>query len=135
MIQSPDYHTDDSGILVSTDTEHRGAPLVMVIRHLVERLGVPLRSMQRSACCLTGPDHLMLPRSATSTGSETIQSGLGTERIPHATTTGDFLARFGEDRNAVASELREVGEDLQQQSFAMLRGCDVRSHRPGLVDS
>ena len=38
-----------------------------------------------------------------------------------ATTTGDFLARFGEDRNAVAlSELREVGEDLQQQSFAML---------------
>ena len=46
---------------------------------------------------------------------------LGTERIPHATTTGDFLARFGEDRNAVAlSELREVGEDLQQQSFAML---------------
>ena len=61
---------------------------------------------------------------------------LGTERIPHA-TTGDFLARFGEDRNAVAlTELREVGEDLQQQSFAML--ARVRRevyHRPGLVDS
>ena len=44
---------------------------------------------------------------------------LGTERIPHATTTG-FLARFGEDRNAVALSELQVGEDLQQQSFAML---------------
>ena len=61
--------------------------------------------------------HLLIPASLSN------RSGppQGTERIPHATTTGDFLARFGEDRNAVAlSELREVGEDLQQQSFAML---------------
>ena len=52
-------------------------------------------------------------RSATSTGSETIreQSGYWYRADSHATTTGDFLARFGEDRNAVAlSELREVGD-------------------------
>ena len=148
MIQSPDYHTDDSGqpefsyppIQVA---EHRGAPLVSwsglaIIRQLVERLGVApaidaaVRVLRRCKW-YTESDHILTMIYNMLTGGSTLSDInrfrddqgakrlLGTERIPHATTTGDFLARFGEDRNAVAlSELREVGDDLQQQSFAML---------------
>ena len=148
MIQSPDYHTDDScqpefsypPIQVA---EHRGAPLVSwsglaIIRQLVERLGVApaidaaVRVLRRCKW-YTESDHILTMIYNMLTGGSTLSAInrfrddqgakrlLGTERIPHATTTGDFLARFGEDRNAVAlSELREVGEDLQQQSFAML---------------
>ena len=148
MIQSPDYHTDDScqpefsypPIQVA---EHRGAPLVScsglaIIRQLVERLGVApaidaaVRVLRRCKW-YTESDHILTMIYNMLTGGSTLSDInrfrddrgakrlLGTERIPHATTTGDFLARFGEDRNAVAlSELREVGEDLQQQSFAML---------------
>ena len=148
MIQSPDYHTDDScqpefsypPIQVA---EHRGAPLVSwsglaIIRQLVERLRVApaidaaVRVLRRCKW-YTESDHILTMIYNMLTGGSTLSDInrfrddqgakrlLGTERIPHATTTGDFLARFGEDRNAVAlSELREVGEDLQQQSFAML---------------
>ena len=148
MIQSPDYHTDDScqpefsypPIQVA---EHRGAPLVSwsglaIIRQLVERLGVApaidaaVRVLRRCKW-YTESDHILTMIYNMLTGGSTlsdinrfrddpgVKRLLGTERIPHATTTGDFLARFGEDRNALAlSELREVGEDLQQQSFAML---------------
>ncbi len=148
MIQSPDYHTDDScqpefsypPIQVA---EHRGAPLaswsgLAIIRQLVERLGVApaidaaVRVLRRCKW-YTESDHILTMIYNMLTGGSTLSDInrfrddqgakrlLGTERIPHATTTGDFLARFGEDRNAVAlSELREVGDDLQQQSFAML---------------
>ena len=148
MIQSPDYHTDDScqpefsypPIQVA---EHRGAPLVSwsglaIIRQLVERLGVApaidaavrvLRPLQVVYGVRSHPDDDLqyadggehAQRHQPVRDDQGAKRLLGTERIPHATTTGDFLARFGEDRNAVAlSELREVGEDLQQQSFAML---------------
>ena len=109
-----------------------------IIRQLVERLGVApaidaaVRVLRRCKW-YTESDHILTMIYNMLTGGSTLSAInrfrddqgakrlLGTERIPHATTTGDFLARFGEDRNAVAlSELREVGEDLQQQSFAML---------------
>ena len=129
MIQSPDYHTDDScqpefsypPIQVA---EHRGAPLVSwsglaIIRQLVERLRVApaidaaVRVLRRCKW-YTESDHILTMIYNMLTGGSTLSDInrfrddqgakrlLGTERIPHATTTGDFLARFGEDRNAVA---------------------------------
>ena len=113
--------------------EHRGAPRwsgLAIIRQL--RLGVApaidaaVRVLRRCKW-YTESDHILTMIYNMLTGGSTLSDInrfrddqgakrlLGTERIPHATTTGDFLARFGEDRNAVAlSELREVGEDLQR---------------------
>ena len=49
---------------------------------------------------------------------------LGSDRIPHATTIGKFLWRFGDDqqdkqRQGLA-ELRDTTEALQQEAFGML---------------
>ena len=110
-----------------------------IVRQLVERLGVapaidaavrvlrtlqvvygdPITSLRLIYNMLTGGSTLSdINRLRDDPGVKRV---LGTERIPHATTAGDFLARFGEKRNTVAvSELREVGENIQQESFAML---------------
>ena len=49
---------------------------------------------------------------------------LGSDRIPHATTLGKFLWRFGDrkrDPHGLAlKELRETGEAVQQDAFALL---------------
>ena len=149
MIQSPDYHTDDDACQPQFSNpriqvaEHGGAPLlswsgIAIIRQLVERLGVAsaidaaVRVLRRCKW-YTESDHILTLIYNMLTGGSTlsdinrlrddpgVKRVLGTERIPHATTAGDFLARFGEKRNAVAvSELREVGEHIQQESFAML---------------
>ena len=148
-MQSPDYHTDDdAGQPQFTNprievTEHRGAPLlswsgIAIIQQLMERLGVA-RALDAGVRVLrrckwyTESDHILTVIYNMLTGGSRlsdinrlredpgVQRVLGTERIPHATTVGDFLARFGEKRNKVAlSELREVGEDLQQDEFALL---------------
>ena len=121
MIQSPDYHTDDScqpefsypPIQVA---EHRGAPLVSwsglaIIRQLVERLGVApaidaaVRVLRRCKW-YTESDHILTMIYNMLTGGSTLSDInrfrddqgakrlLGTERIPHATTTDPiFLAR------------------------------------------
>ena len=149
MILSPDYHTEDDSCQPEFSYppiqvgEHCGAPLVSwsgvtIIRQLVERLGVASAidaavRMLRRCKWYTESDHIltmiynMLTGGSTLSdinrfrGDEGVKRLLGAERIPHATTTGDFLARFSEDRNAVSlTELREVGDDLQQQSFALL---------------
>ena len=166
MIQSPDYYTDDDSCQPQFSnpriqvTEHRGAPLLSwsgmaIVRQLVERLGVApaidaaVRVLRRCKW-YTESDHILTLIYNMLTGGSTlsdinrlrddpgVKRVLGTERIPHATTAGDFLARFGEKRNTVAvSELREVGENIQQESFAMLpreRTCGS-DHRPGLIDS
>ena len=148
-MQSPDYHTDDdAGQPQFTNprievTEHRGAPLlswsgIAIIQQLMERLGVA-RALDAGVRVLhrckwyTESDHILTVIYNMLTGGSRlsdinrlredpgVQRVLGTERIPHATTVGDFLARFGEERNKVAlSELREVGEALQQDEFALL---------------
>ncbi len=148
-MQSPDYHTDDdAGQPQFTNprievTEHGGAPLlswsgIAIIQQLMEHLGVAgaldagVRVLRRCKW-YTESDHILTVIYNMLTGGSRlsdinrlredpgVQRVLGTERIPHATTVGDFLARFGEERNKVAlSELREVGEALQQDEFALL---------------
>ena len=149
MIRSPEYHTDNDSCQPQFSNppievaEHGGAPLLSwsglaIIRQLVERLGVApaidagVRVLRRCKW-YTESDHILALIYNLLTGGSrlsdlnrlredpAVKRMLGTERIPHATTAGDFLARFGERRNRVAvSELREVGEDLQQDSFRML---------------
>ena len=52
---------------------------------------------------------------------------LGTEQVPHATTVGDFLARFRHEKDEAKAQeprrlrkLRQVIEAIQQASFALL---------------
>ena len=49
---------------------------------------------------------------------------LGSDRIPHATTIGKFLWRFGDDQHDKQrqglAELRETTEAVQQEAFGML---------------
>ena len=52
---------------------------------------------------------------------------LGTEQVPHATTVGDFLARFRHEKDEAKGQeprrlrkLRQVIEAIQQASFALL---------------
>ena len=158
MIPSPDYIADDvcqpqfSNPRVQVD-EHRGAPLLSwsglaIIRGLVERLGVAsvidstVRVLRRCKW-YTESDHVLTVIYNLLTGGSRLSDGnrlradagirrlLGTERIPHATTTGDFLARFeGKEegreerdrkRGEVAlSELRESTEEIQQKALGML---------------
>ena len=55
---------------------------------------------------------------------EALKRVLGSDRIPHATTLGKFLWRFGDrkrDRHGLAlKELRETTEAVQQDAFALL---------------
>lgn len=156
--QSPAYLTDDScqpqfshpHMLVAA---RKGAPLLSwsglgIIHQLVERLGVAaeidstVRVMQRCKW-YTESDHALTLVYNLLTGGDTLNAInrlrsdaglrrlLGDARIPHATTVGDFLARFAgkrehqEQRNLpqgelARSELREACEQVQQRAFRLL---------------
>ena len=143
-MHSRDYHSDDScqGQFSNPPIhvqEHRRAPLltwsgVVIVRQLIERLRIApaidaaVRLLKRCKV-YTESDYVLTLIYNLLTGGETLHDinrlredpalrrTLGTERIPHATTVGAFLARF--DKVAL-SELREVTEEVQQDAFAML---------------
>ena len=157
-MQSPDYIADEfcqpqfshPPIQVQED---RGAPLLncaglAIIRQLLERLGVAsvlnsaVRVLRRCKW-YTESDHILtMIYNMLSGGSRLsdinrlredrgLRRLLGTERIPHATTVGDFLARFagkrerreGRDEKAAKvarSELREALAEVQQRAFELL---------------
>lgn len=157
-MQSPDYIADEicqpqfSSPRIQVE-EDRGAPLLncaglAIIRQLLERLGVAsvlnatVRVLQRCKW-YTESDHIItMIYNMLSGGSKLsdinrlredggLRRLLGTERIPHATTVGDFLARFAgkrenrkerdEKRAKVAlSELREGIAEVQQRAFGLL---------------
>ena len=145
-MHSEDYHSDDScqGKFSNPPIqvqEHRGAPLltcsgVVIVRQLIERLGIApaidatVRLLKRCKV-YSESDYVLTLMYNLLTGGETLHDinrlredpallrTLGTERIPHATTVGDFLARFKTDKVAL-NGLREVTEDIQQDAFRML---------------
>ena len=108
----------------------------MIVRQLIERLGIApaidatVRLLKRCKV-YSESDYVLTLMYNLLTGGETLHDinrlredpallrTLGTERIPHATTVGDFLARFKTDKVAL-SGLREVTEDIQQDAFRML---------------
>lgn len=157
-MQSPDYIADEfcqprfSNPRIQVQ-EDRGAPLLScaglaIIRQLLERLGVAsvvnatVRVLQRCKW-YTEADHIItLIYNMLSGGSRLsdlnrlredagLRRLLGTERLPHATTVGDFLARFAgkreqrEERDEKAaevarSELREALAEIQERAFGLL---------------
>lgn len=157
-MQSPDYIADEfcqprfSNPRIQVQ-EDRGAPLLScaglaIIRQLLERLGVAsvvnatVRVLQRCKW-YTEADHIItLIYNMLSGGSRLsdlnrlredagLRRLLGTERLPHATTVGDFLARFAgkreqrEERDEKAaqvarSELREALAEIQERAFRLL---------------
>ena len=125
--------------------EHRGAPLLswsglVIIRDLIKRLGVAstidagLRLLRR--CKLyRESDHILTLIYNMLTGGRTLadvnrlredaalRRVLGSERLPHATTLGKFLWRFGakEDPHRLAlQELRDSTEAIQEEAFKLL---------------
>ena len=158
MIPSPDYIADDScqpqfsnpPIQVAED---RGAPLLnwaglALIRQLLTRLGVApaldaaVRVLRRCKWYSESDHIITLIYNMLSGGSKLsdinrlredagLRRLLGTERIPHATTAGDFLARFAGKREnhekrdeksgkVALRELREVLAEVQQRAFGLL---------------
>ena len=126
--------------------EHRGAPLlncsgIVIIRQLIERLGIArainagLRVLRRHKPYAESDHILTLIYNLLSSG-ETLNDinrladdpallrVLGTEQVPHATTVGDFLARFRHEKDEAkgqdAARLRQVIEMIQQAAFALL---------------
>ena len=129
--------------------EHRGAPLlncsgIVIIRQLIERLGIArainagLRVLRRHKPYAES-DHILTLIYNLLTGGETLNDinrladdpallrVLGTEQVPHATTVGDFLARFRHEKDEAKGQeprrlrkLRQVIETIQQASFALL---------------
>ena len=126
--------------------EHHGAPLLncsglVLVRQLIERLGVAraidagVRVLQRCKWYRESDHILTLIYSMISGGSrlqdvnrlgqdDALKRVLGSDRIPHATTFGKFLWRFGDDqqdkqRQGLA-ELRDTTAAIQQDAFAML---------------
>ena len=126
--------------------EHHGAPLLncsglVLIRQLIERLGVAraidarVRVLRRCKWYRESDHILTLIYSMLSGGSrlqdvnrlgqdDALKRVLGSDRIPHATTIGKFLWRFGDDqqdkqRQGLA-ELRDTTEAVQQEAFGML---------------
>ena len=126
--------------------EHHGAPLLncsglVLVRQLIERLGVAraidagVRVLQRCKWYRESDHILTLIYSMISGGSrlqdvnrlgqdDALKRVLGSDRIPHATTIGKFLWRFGDDqqdkqRQGLA-ELRDTTEAVQQEAFGML---------------
>lgn len=168
-MQTPDYIADEfcqprfSNPRIQVQ-EDRGAPLLncaglAIIRQLLERLGVgsvlnaTVRVLQRCKW-YTEADHIItLIYNMLSGGSRLsdlnrlredagLRRLLGTERIPHATTVGDFLARFAgkrehrEERDEKAakvarSELREALAEVQERAFGLL---DRRRRRVATID-
>ena len=126
--------------------EHHGAPLLnwsglVLVRQLIERLGIASaidRSLRLLRRCkwYRESDHILTLIYNILGGGNTLQDGerlrqdealkrvLGSDRIPHATTLGKFLWRFGDrkrDRYGLAlKELRETTEAVQQDAFALL---------------
>ncbi len=159
MIQSPPGYTADDACQPQFShprllTEPRGgAPLVSwsslgIVHGLVERLEVApvidsaVRVLRRHKW-YTESDHVLtLTYNMLSGGNtlsdinwlradEGLRRLLGGARVPHATTVGDFLARFDgkreqcSDRDQQAgklarSELREAVEEIQQRAFGLL---------------
>ena len=126
--------------------EHHGAPLLncsglVLMRQLIERLGVAraidagVRVLRRCKWYRESDHILTLIYSMLSGGSklqdvnrlgqdDALKRVLGSDRIPHATTIGKFLWRFGNDqqdkqRQGLA-ELRDTTEAVQQEAFGML---------------
>ena len=129
--------------------EHRGAPLlncsgILIIRQLIERLGIArainagLRVLRRHKPYAES-DHILTLIYNLLSGGETLNDinrladdpallrVLGTEQVPHATTVGDFLARFRHEKDEAKAQeprrlrkLRQVIEAIQQASFALL---------------
>ena len=125
--------------------EHRGAPLLswsglVIVRDLIERLGVAsaidagLRILRRCKWYCESDHILTLIYNMLSGGQtladinrlgedEALKRVLGSDRIPHATTVGKFLWRFGgkEDKHRQGvQELRETTEAIQQKAFGLL---------------
>ena len=126
--------------------EHHGAPLLncsglVLVRQLIERLGVAsaidagVRVLRRCKWYRESDHILTLIFSMFSGGNklqdvnrlgqdDALKRVLGSDRIPHATTIGKFLWRFGNDqqdkqRHGLA-ELRDTTAAIQQDAFAML---------------
>ena len=126
--------------------EHHGAPLLncsglVLVRQLIERLGVVraidagVRVLRRCKWYRESDHILTLIFSMISGGNklqdvnrlgqdDALKRVLGSDRIPHATTIGKFLWRFGNDqqdkqRHGLA-ELRDTTAAIQQDAFAML---------------
>ena len=126
--------------------EHHGAPLLnwsglVLVRQLIERLGVAraidagVRVLRRCRWYRESDHILTLIYSMLSGGSKlqdinrlgqdgALKRVLGSDRIPHATTIGKFLWRFGDDqqdqqRQGLA-ELRETTAAVQQDAFGLL---------------
>ncbi len=150
-MQQQDYHSGEGcqGRFANPRVvveEHRGAPLLnssglVIIRQLIERLGIAqainagLRLLRRRKPYAES-DHILTLVYNLLTGGETLNDinrlgddpallrVLGTEQVPHATTSGDFLARFKpkkKDREPQPlRKLREVIETVQQRAFALL---------------
>ena len=111
------------------------------MRELIERLGVAraidagVRVLRRCKWYRESDHILTLIYSMLSGGSklqdvnrlgqdDALKRVLGSDRIPHATTIGKFLWRFGDDqqdkqRQGLA-ELRETTAAVQQEAFGML---------------
>ena len=126
--------------------EHRGAPLLnwsglVLVRQLIERLGVAsaidagVRVLRRCKWYRESDHILTLIYNMLSGGSKlqdinrlgqdaALKRVLGSDRIPHATTIGKFLWRFGDDQQDKQrlglTELRETVQGVQQDAFAML---------------
>ena len=153
-MQKQRYHSDGScqGRFANPRVavqEHRGAPLlncsgIVIIRQLIERLGIAqainagLRVLKRHKPYVES-DHILTLVYNLLTGGDRLNDinrladdaallrVLGTEQVPHATTVGDFLARFthekDEDKDTEPRrlrKLRQVIETIQQAAFALL---------------
>ena len=150
-MQQQDYHSGDGcqGQFANPRVvvqEHRGAPLLncaglVIIRQLIERLGIAeainasLRLLRRHKPYAES-DHILTLVYNLLSGGETLNDinrlgddpallrVLGTEQVPHATTVGDFLARFKpkkkDQEQRPLRKLREVTEGIQQRAFALL---------------
>ena len=126
--------------------EHHGAPLLncsglVLMRQLMERLGVAraidagVRVLRRCKWYRESDHILTLVYSMLSGGSklqdvnrlgqdDALKRVLGSDRIPHATTIGKFLWRFGNDQQDKQrlglAELRETTAAVQQEAFGLL---------------
>ena len=126
--------------------QHHGAPLLncsglVLIRQLMERLCVVraidagVRVLRRCKWYRESDHILTLIYSMLSGGSrlhdvnrlgqdEALTRVLGSDRIPHATTIGKFLWRFGDDEHDKQrlglAELRDTSEAVQQDAFGLL---------------
>ena len=126
--------------------EHHGAPLLncsglVLMRQFMERLGMAraidagVRVLRRCKWYRESDHILTLIYSMLSGGSklqdvnrlgqdDALKRVLGSDRIPHATTIGKFLWRFGDDQHDKQrqglAELRDTTEAVQQEAFGML---------------